>query len=188
MSNFSFIKTPILGAIEVTPKKFGDARGFFMETYQKNVFAEGGIDAEFVQDNHSSSVKGVLRGLHLQKNNPQGKLVRVTQGEVYDVAVDLRPDSESYGKTHAVVLTADTGNMFYVPPGCAHGFLVLSEQAQFCYKCTDFYDPTDEGGIIYNDKTLNIEWPVLEVEFSLSAKDLKLATFAEQDFSYYRGR
>ncbi len=184
MSNFTFNETDIIGAILVTPRRFGDDRGYFMETYHEQTFADGGIKDKFVQDNQSASVKGVLRGLHLQKNQPQGKLVRVISGSVFDVAVDCRPNSASFGKWFGVTLTAEEGNMFYVPPGCAHGFLVLSERAEFCYKCTDFYAPHDEGGIIFNDTTLGIKWPT-DITPLLSDKDKLLPEFASQDFSYY---
>ncbi len=184
MSNFSFEPTPLRDAVLITPKRFGDERGFFMETYRQEAFCVGGVDARFVQDNCSRSTRGVLRGLHFQKNAPQGKLVRVTTGEVLDVAVDLRVNSPSFGKHFAVRLSAENGVMFYVPAGFAHGFCVLSEVAEFTYKCTDYYNPSDEGGIIYNDKTLGIDW-MLDGELSLSAKDSALPTFSEQDFSYY---
>ncbi len=184
MSNFSFENTPLRDAVLITPKRFGDERGFFMETYRRDTFSVGGVDIEFVQDNCSRSVKGVLRGLHFQKNAPQGKLVRVTTGEVLDVAVDLRVNSPSFGKHFAVHLSAENGVMFYVPAGFAHGFCVLSEVAEFTYKCTDYYNPSDEGGIVYNDKTLSIDWE-LDISPSLSAKDAALSTFNDQDFSYY---
>ncbi len=184
MQNFTFTPTALKGAIIVTPKKFGDERGFFMESYRKNAFYEGGITAEFVQDNCSRSVKGVLRGLHFQKAKPQGKLVRATLGTVLDVAVDIRPNSPTFGQHVAVTLDAQQGTMFYVPEGFAHGFCVLSEVAEFFYKCTNLYDPSDEGGIIYNDSRLNIDWQ-LDGEPSLSPKDKQLPGLSELDFSYY---
>ena len=172
MSNFTFIKTDIAGVIIVEPKVFGDHRGYFMETYQAENFAEGGITAKFVQDNQSKSKKGVLRGLHFQKNFPQAKLVRVIKGEVFDVAVDLRKDSSTYGKWIGVVLSEENKRQFFVPKGFAHGFLVLSEEAEFCYKCDEYYHPEDEGGVLWNDPTIGIDWPLFDgLEPLLSDKD-----------------
>lgn len=159
MSNFKFLETEIDGVIIVETQVFGDTRGYFMETYHKKKFSENGINAEFVQDNQSKSTKGVLRGLHFQKKYPQAKLVRVIKGEVFDVAVDLRIDSPTYGEYVGVVLSEENKKQFFIPKGFAHGFLVLSEEAEFCYKCTDFYHPEDEGGIAWNDPTIGIEWP-----------------------------
>ena len=153
MGKFTFTQTQIPGVVVIEPQVFGDDRGYFMETYQKDQFAEAGIDKEFVQDNQSRSTRGVLRGLHFQKNHTQGKLVRVTRGEVYDVAVDCRPNSATFGKWVGVTLSEENKKMFYIPEGFAHGFLVLSDVAEFCYKCTDVYDPTSEGGIPYDDPT-----------------------------------
>ncbi len=184
MANFTFEPTPLEGAILITPKRFGDERGFFMETYRSDAFKVAGVSAEFVQDNCSRSAKGVLRGLHFQKQKPQGKLVRVTLGEVLDVAVDLRPKSPTFGKHYGVMLSAENAVMFYVPEGFAHGFCVMSEYAEFSYKCTNFYDPNDEGGIVYNDPTLGIDWRLSE-EPSLSPKDKILRTFSGQDFTCY---
>ena len=147
MGKFIFTQTEIPGVVVIEPQVFGDDRGYFMETYQKDQFAEAGIDKEFVQDNQSRSTRGVLRGLHFQKNHTQGKLVRVTRGEVYDVAVDCRPNSATFGKWVGVTLSEENKKMFYIPEGFAHGFLVLSDVAEFCYKCTDVYDPAAEGGI-----------------------------------------
>jgi dTDP-4-dehydrorhamnose 3,5-epimerase len=144
----------------ITPKVFGDARGYFMETYNTNDFALAGIDCTFVQDNQSASAKGVLRGLHFQVKYPQDKLVRVISGEVFDVAVDIRNDSATYGQWHGVMLSAENKKQFFVPKGFAHGFLVLSDYAEFAYKCSDFYHPDDEGGIIYHDPQIGIEWPL----------------------------
>ena len=152
----------IKGLKVVAPTVFGDARGYFMETYNYNDFKEAGIDVEFVQDNQSSSHKGVLRGLHFQINYPQDKLVRVVNGEVFDVAVDLREGSETYGKWFGVVLSAENKKQFFIPKGFAHGFLVLSEHAEFVYKCSDFYHPNDEGGLIWNDPDIGVEWPIPE--------------------------
>lgn len=159
--NFSFIKTSIEGVVVVEVKSYGDERGYFMETYKRPDFIEGGIDVEFVQDNQSSSMKGVLRGLHFQIKHPQSKLVRVVSGEVFDVAVDLRPGSPTYGKWEGVVLSAENKRQFFIPRGFAHGFLVLSDFAEFCYKCDDIYHPNDEGGLMWNDPAIGIEWPPL---------------------------
>ena len=156
-----------------------------METYHAEEFKEAGLDFNFVQDNQSKSKKGVLRGLHFQYTQPQGKLVRVIKGEVFDVAVDLRKGSPTYGKWEGVVLSAENKKQFYVPEGFAHGFLVLSDEAEFTYKCTNFYDPDDEGGIIWNDSDINVEWPIgPEMEIILSEKDMKLKTFKETDTDF----
>ncbi len=160
--NFTFTKTSIEGVIIVDVKTYGDERGYFMETYKKPDFVAGGIDVDFVQDNQSSSTKGVLRGLHFQINHPQSKLVRVVSGEVFDVAVDLREGSPTYGKWEGVVLSAENKRQFFIPRGFAHGFLVLSETAEFCYKCDDIYHPNDEGGLMWNDPVIGIEWPALQ--------------------------
>ena len=165
MGKFTFTQTEIPGVVIVEPAVFGDDRGYFMETYNYNDFKEAGIDLTFVQDNQSSSKKGVLRGLHFQKKNPQGKLVRVVSGEVYDVAVDLRKGSPTYLKHYSVELTAENKKQFYIPEGFAHGFLVLSDVAEFCYKCTDFYHPGDEGGLAWNDPDIDVKWPEIEGEF-----------------------
>ena len=165
--------TPIKDLVVIEPKVFGDERGYFYEAYNKNTFHELGLDYDFVQDNQSFSRKGVLRGIHFQKNYPQAKLVRVIEGEVFDVAVDLRKDSPTYGKWYGVVLSGENKKMFMIPRGFAHGFLVLSDTAIFSYKCDDFYHPNDEGGIIYNDPTIGVEWPKLDCEFVLSEKDKK---------------
>jgi dTDP-4-dehydrorhamnose 3,5-epimerase len=172
MGKFKFIETPIKDLYVIEPTVYGDERGFFMETYNYNEFKEAGLDMVFVQDNHSKSKQGVLRGLHFQKEHPQGKLVRVIKGEVFDVAVDIRKDSETYGKWHGLILSEENKRQFYVPEGFAHGFLVLSDEAEFVYKCTDFYHPEDEGGIIWNDANININWPIENVgDISLSEKD-----------------
>lgn len=172
MSNFTFINTEIEGLFLIEPKIFGDERGYFMETYQYEDFKEAGLTAQFVQDNQSMSKKGVLRGLHFQRNHPQGKLVRVLSGEVFDVAVDLRSNSKTYGKWYGVVLSGENKKMFYVPEGFAHGFLVLSEKAVFTYKCTDYYHPEDEVGFMWNDPEIGIEWPVSsDMQITLSDKD-----------------
>jgi len=180
MNRFKFIETKIKDLFIIESAVFGDSRGFFQETYNKQEFHENGLTMEFVQDNHSKSSKGVLRGLHFQNPKPQGKLVRVTQGEVYDVAVDMRIQSYTYGEWVGVYLSEENKTMFYVPEGFAHGFLVLSETAEFLYKCTDFYYPEHEGGIMWNDKDLNIDWPVERVgEIKLSQKDGKLSMFKD---------
>jgi dTDP-4-dehydrorhamnose 3,5-epimerase len=176
MSNFNFIKTDIEGIIIVETKVFGDNRGYFMETYHEEKFREGGITANFVQDNQSKSTKGVLRGLHFQKEHPQAKLVRVIKGEVYDVAVDLRKNSPTYGKYFGAILSEENKKQFFIPKGFAHGFLVLSDEAEFCYKCDDFYHPEDEGGLMWNDPEIGIDWPLDKVNnLYLSDKDLKNA-------------
>lgn len=163
MGKFEKQETGIEGLCVIKPTVFEDNRGFFMETYNKNDFKEIGIDTEFVQDNQSKSTKGVLRGLHFQKQFPQAKLVRVIKGAVYDVAVDLREGSETYGKYYGVTLTEENKLQFFIPKGFAHGFLVLSDEAEFAYKCNDFYHPGDEGGIAWNDEKIGIEWPLEEV-------------------------
>ncbi len=165
--NFTFYGTSIEGVKVVDVKLYGDARGGFMETYRKENFVAGGIDASFVQDNQSYSVQGVLRGLHFQIEHPQAKLVRVISGTVFDVAVDLRGGSPTWGQWEGVVLSAENRRQFFVPRGFAHGFLVLSETAEFCYKCDDIYHPGDEGGIMWNDPELGIEWPAFLGEKTL---------------------
>ena len=158
----------------ITPQVFGDARGYFMETYSQRDFAEAGIDVPFVQDNQSASTQGVLRGLHYQINHPQDKLVRCIRGEVFDVAVDLRRDSKTFGKWHGVILSEENKKQFFVPKGFAHGFYVISEYAEFAYKCSDFYTPGDEGGLIWNDSDIGVEWPLVEgVALNLSDRDTK---------------
>jgi len=155
------VKTKIDDCVIIEPKVFGDDRGFFLETFQAERYAElAGITLPFVQDNHSRSSKAVLRGLHYQKTKPQGKLVRVVRGEVYDVAVDIRQDSPTIGQWEGVILSEVNKRQFWVPPGFAHGFLVLSEIADFEYKCTDYYDPSDEGSVLWNDPDLDIPWPI----------------------------
>ncbi|POP51490.1 dTDP-4-dehydrorhamnose 3,5-epimerase [Zhongshania marina] len=172
------IQTKLKDCVIIEPKIFGDHRGFFLETFQAERYREmAGITLPFVQDNHSRSAKGVLRGLHFQQTKPQGKLVRVVSGEVYDVAVDIRQDSPSFGQWEGVLLSEENKRQFWVPPGFAHGFVVLSDTADFEYKCTDYYDPSDEGSLIWNDPVLAITWP-LEAP-TLSDKDSKAPTFAE---------
>lgn len=162
--------TGIPGVLLITPKVFGDSRGFFLETFHASRYAEAGIPEPFVQDNHSHSAKGVLRGLHFQKQYPQGKLVSVTHGVVFDVAVDIRKDSPSYGQWVGITLSAEEHQQFYIPPGFAHGFCVLSEFADFHYKCTDYYHPEDEGCIRWDDPDIGIEWPISKP--TLSTKDV----------------
>ena len=164
----------IEGLKVITPKVFGDARGYFMETYNQNDFVAAGIDVTFVQDNQSASKGGVLRGLHYQKQFPQDKLVRCIRGEVFDVAVDLRKGSKTFGKWFGVVLSEENKKQFFIPKNFAHGFLVLSDYAEFAYKCSDFYHPEDEGGLIWNDPEIGIDWPLKEgVELSFSDRDTK---------------
>lgn len=185
MGKFQFEETFIKDLFVITPTVFGDHRGYFMETYQKEEFANAGIDVEFVQDNESRSVRGVLRGLHFQKTQPQGKLVRVVEGSVFDVAVDLRGNSETYGKWYGVILSAENKKQFYVPEGFAHGFVVLSDTATFVYKCTRLYAPGDEGGLAYDDPDVGIEWPITDdMELKLSEKDLKNPRLKDLDFSF----
>ena len=167
--NFNFIETKIKDLYIIEPKVFGDDRGYFMESYNRRDFVEAGLDMVFVQDNQSRSVKGVLRGLHFQKEFPQGKLVRVIKGSVFDVAVDLRAGSKTYGKWFGVELTEENKKQFYISEGFAHGFLVLSDEAEFCYKVTDFYHPGDEGGLAWNDPEIGVEWPQLVGEYKGNA-------------------
>lgn len=174
----TFTKTEIEGVYIIEPKVFGDNRGYFMETYNENEFRANGLDYTFVQDNQSKSKKGVLRGLHFQKTHPQAKLVRVLEGEVLDVAVDLRKGSETYGKWVGVVLSEENKRMFMIPRGFAHGFVVLSDSATFAYKCDEFYHPEDEGGIAWNDPDVGIDWQY-EGEPILSEKDKKHPTLKE---------
>ena len=162
----------IEGLKVITPTVFGDARGYFMETYQYEDFKAAGVDVVFVQDNQSASKKGVLRGLHFQINHPQDKLVRVIKGEVYDVAVDLRKDSKTFGQWYGVLLSEENKKQFFIPKGFAHGFLVLSDYAEFCYKCSDFYHPNDEGGLKFDDPAIGVQWPIPEgMELIMSDKD-----------------
>jgi dTDP-4-dehydrorhamnose 3,5-epimerase len=174
----NLIKTKLKDCVIIEPKVFGDERGFFLETFQVDRYADlAGISLPFVQDNHSRSSRGVLRGLHFQKTKPQGKLVRVVRGEVYDVAVDIRSGSPTYGQWEAVILSEENKTQFWVPPGFAHGFVVLSETADFEYKCTDYYDPSDEGSLLWNDPDLNIPWPIDNPK--LSEKDSNASLLAD---------
>jgi dTDP-4-dehydrorhamnose 3,5-epimerase len=169
MGQIKVSKCPIDGLYIIEPTVHGDDRGYFVETYNQRDFQEAGLNMVFVQDNQSMSTKGVLRGLHFQKHYPQGKLVRVIKGSVFDVAVDLRSNSDTYGKWFGVELTAENKKQFYIPEGFAHGFLVLSDVAEFCYKCTDFYHPNDEGGLAWNDPEIGIDWPQLVGEYQGTA-------------------
>ena len=171
MGKIKVERCEIEGLCVITPTVFQDERGCFVETYNQNDFKEAGLNMTFVQDNQSKSSKGVLRGLHFQKEHPQGKLVRVLSGEVYDVAVDLRKDSKTFGKYFGVLLSDENKKQFYIPEGFAHGFVVLSDTAVFAYKCTDFYHPGDEGGLIYNDPIIGIDWPIEGIELIMSQKD-----------------
>ncbi|MFT8348189.1 dTDP-4-dehydrorhamnose 3,5-epimerase [Clostridium saccharoperbutylacetonicum] len=186
MGNFKFIKSEIDGAYIIEPKVFGDERGYFMEVYNEEAFKEAGLNMTFVQDNESKSSKGVLRGLHFQRKHSQGKLVRVTKGEVFDVAVDLRIGSGTYGKWEAVILSDENKKQFYIPKGFAHGFLVLSEKAVFNYKCTDFYAAEYDSGVMWNDPDIDIKWPLDRTQnIILSEKDKKHPSLKELDLSRY---
>lgn len=183
MSNFTFIQTSIKDVFVVETKLYGDNRGYFLETYQKAAFAEAGLKYDFVQDNQSSSRRGVLRGLHFQKTHPQAKLVRVLSGEVFDVAVDLRKNSDTYGMWTGVILSGENKKQFMIPRGFAHGFLVLSEYAEFAYKCDDFYHPEDEGGLRWNDPSIGIVWPAVD-DIILSDKDQLNPFLADCEFEF----
>ena len=185
MSYFNFIETKIKDLYIIEPKVFGDNRGYFMESYNKKAFEEAGLTMEFVQDNESRSKRGVLRGMHFQTKHTQGKLVRVTEGEVYDVAVDLRKGSPTFGMWEGVLLTSENKRQFYVPEGFAHGFLVLSDVATFNYKCTDFYAPEYDSGLLWNDPDVAIEWPLDGIEeILLSEKDKNQKTLKELDLPF----
>ncbi len=179
MSKYTRIDTPIEGLYVIEPTIHGDRRGFFMESYTQQDFEEMGIELPFVQDNHSCSARGVLRGLHFQRKNPQGKLVRVVSGAVLDVAVDLRPESRTYGASHAIELSAENHRMFYIPPRFAQGFLTLEKDTELLYKCTEYYDAESDSGIMWNDPTLCINWQferydIDEKYLNISPKDKKL--------------
>ena len=182
MGSFKFNETKISGVYVIEPTVFGDERGYFMETYSESDFKEAGLDYKFVQDNQSSSRRGVLRGLHFQKEHPQAKLVRVLSGEVFDVAVDLREGSPTYGQWVGELLSAENRKQLMIPRGFAHGFLVVSEAAEFAYKCDDFYHPEDEGGVMWN--SCGIEWPEVERELVLSEKDLKHPKLEDLEFKF----
>lgn len=182
--NFTFFDTKIPGVKIIDCKCYGDSRGYFMETYKRPDFVAGGIGVDFVQDNQSSSCRGVLRGLHFQIEHPQSKLVRVVEGEVFDVCVDLRPGSETFGQWEGVVLSAENHRQFFIPRGFAHGFLCMSDTAVFAYKCDDVYHPNDEGGLMWNDPSIGVEWPAISGDVSfdsskliLSEKDMRHPTF-----------
>lgn len=182
----SFKPGPLPGLVIAEPRRFPDDRGFFMETYKAGEYATAGIAGPFVQDNHSKSARGVLRGIHFQfPPFAQGKLVRVVEGSVWDVAVDLRPDSPAFGKWFGIELSADNGLQMWLPPGFGHGFVTLTEVAQFQYKCTAEYDKASEGGVRWDDSDLGIKWPLREV--SVSAKDEALPALRAVDFSRFRG-
>ena len=183
MGNFTFSETEIRGLYVVDVRRFGDERGYFMETYKKSDFDEAGLCYNFVQDNQSASRRGVLRGLHFQTRHPQAKLVRVLRGEVFDVAVDLRGGSETYGKWFGVILSGENGRQFMIPHGFAHGFLVLSESAEFAYKCDELYHPEDEGGIMWNDPEIGIVWPDAG-ELLLSEKDRNHPRLSESRITF----
>ena len=185
MGQFKFIETGIQDLYIIEAKQFGDARGYFMETYNEKDFHEAGLTMRFVQANESRSCQGVLRGLHFQKQYPQGKLVRVTKGEVFDVAVDLREKSATFGKWYGLVLSEENKRQFYVPEGFAHGFYVLSEAAEFVYQVTNLYHPEDEGALYYNDPDIGINWPLLkDVPVLLSEKDQKNPLLKDMDFRF----
>lgn len=183
MSNFTFTETKIKGVYIIDVKTYGDARGYFMETYKESDFKAAGLDYNFVQDNQSSSRKGVLRGLHFQKTFPQAKLVRVLRGEVFDVAVDLRKGSETYGQWVGVLLSGENKRQFMIPRGFAHGFVVVSDEAEFAYKCDELYHPEDEGGIMWNDPAIGVEWPDVG-DLLLSEKDKKHPSLAESGIKF----
>ncbi len=179
------IKTPIDGLLVVEPKLFKDARGYFMESYHRQAFADAGIDVEFVQDNQAQSVRGTLRGLHFQKKHPQAKLVRVLFGRAFDVAVDLRASSQTFGRWHGVTLDAESHRQFFVPKGCAHGYLALTETVVLAYKCSDFYHPEDEGGLIWNDPDVGILWPLEGIgEPRLSEKDRRMPALKNLGYEF----
>ena len=184
MAGIKIIETKIPDLLILEPTVFGDARGYFMETYNQAALREQGFDKNFVQDNESMSSRGVLRGLHYQKEHTQGKLVRVIVGAVYDVAVDIRRGSPTFGQYEGILLTEENKKMFYVPEGCAHGFYVVSDRAVFTYKCTDRYDPKSEGGILWNDPAIGIQWPELNAPPLLSAKDSVLKPLAETEIPF----
>ncbi|MBP1889148.1 dTDP-4-dehydrorhamnose 3,5-epimerase [Clostridium moniliforme] len=185
MGKFNFIETKIRDLYIIEPTIFGDERGYFMETYSKKDFFEAGLTMEFVQDNESKSSKGVLRGLHFQTKNTQGKLVRVVSGAVYDVAVDLRKGSPTYGQWEGVLLTSENKRQFYVPEGFAHGFLVISDEATFNYKCTNFYAPEYDGGVLWNDPDIDVEWPLDGIDkILLSEKDKNQKRLKELDLPF----
>ncbi len=187
MGNFTFINTDVPGIIIAEPTAFGDERGFFLESWRRDEFVAAGISADFVQDNHSRSRKGVLRGIHFQRENVQAKLVRVVKGSVFDVGVDLRPNSPHFGKWVGVELNEENKRMLYVPEGFGHAFLVLSDTAEFLYKSGDYYNHAAEGGVLWDDADIGIKWPECDVPVALSEKDKILPRLHEQDFSFFEG-
>ena len=185
MGNFIFEEQKIRGLYVVEPRVFGDERGYFMETYHQQDFLAAGIKESFVQHNQSMSVRNVLRGLHFQTKHPQGKLVRALQGEIFDVAVDLRSESATYGQWYGTVISDENKKMLYVPAGFAHGYLVLSEKAVFSYLCTDFYHPEEEGGVMWNDPYIGVEWPLEKgIQPILSEKDKKYPSFDDNRIAF----
>ena len=188
MSTLTVKKTPIKGLLVIEPNVFGDERGFFLESYSQRDFEEIGIKDKFVQDNHSTSSRGVLRGMHFQTQNTQSKLVRVTKGAVLDVAVDLRPESQTFGRHFAIELSAENKKMFYIPKRFAHGFLTLEDDTHFMYKCDNYYDPSSDSGLVFDDVKLNIDWQFKEYEFIndrdviISQKDFNHPEFVSIDF------
>lgn len=174
-------QTNLSGVLLIKPKIFGDERGYFLETFRANKYREAGIDIEFVQDNQSFSLKNVLRGLHYQLNNPQGKLIQVIQGEIFDVAVDIRHGSSSFGECFSTILSSENHHQLYIPPGFAHGFCVLSDEARFSYKCTNYYDPSSEFGIVWNDPELEIPWPITSPQLSPKDADYKMLRNVDAD-------
>ncbi len=179
MGKYKIISTALSGCFLIEPTVYGDSRGYFLETYTRFDFEKAGLAMEFVQDNESRSQQGVLRGLHFQYRHPQGKIVRVSHGEVFDVAVDIRPGSQTFGQWVGALLSGENYHQLYVPKGFAHGFVVLSEYADFVYKCTDYYHPEDEGGILWNDPEIGIDWPLGTITPVLSEKDQRLKTLQE---------
>lgn len=186
--NFTFRRTKLAGVIVVEPKVYGDERGYFMETYKRCDFVKGGITADFVQDNQSHSVKGVIRGLHFQKRFPQAKLIRVLSGRIFDVAVDLRPESPTYGQWDGVVLSAENRRQVFIPRGFAHGFRVLSEVADIAYKCDDVWHPEDEGGLLWNDPALGIAWPAVEGETMFDVRSVVLSEKDQRHDEMWRAK
>jgi dTDP-4-dehydrorhamnose 3,5-epimerase len=184
MADITIIETSIKDLVIIEPQVFGDSRGYFVETYNQETFAKAGLHMRFVQDNQSMSTKGVLRGLHLQTKFPQGKLVRVVVGTVYDVGVDLRKGSPTYGQYEGVILSEENKRMFYVPEGFAHGFVVLSDEAVFAYKCTELYHPEYDAGIIFNDTDIGIDWPIKDIDVKMSDKDKKLPMLKEAGYQF----
>lgn len=185
MAKFTFEETGLAGCLVVRPTVAGDNRGYFMETYHQKEFHAAGITADFVQDNQSKSSKGVLRGMHFQREHSQGKLVRAVSGTVFDAVVDLRPNSETFGKWFGIELSAENKTQLYVPQGFAHGFFVMSDEAEFAYKCTDFYAPGDEGGLCYDDAEIGIQWPEIGAPVILSEKDGLYPPLSQQNFDFF---